>query len=165
MGGGGGGGRGGGETLDPESQMALQRSHKAIDDLEERGMAMLGVCVCVCVCLFSRMPKFHLCTRRHAGTCDFFFEVNITDAANLTTGSLASQRERLKGVTPPLSPPPASPPPSLFPSLSLSRVLSLSLLPFPLPPPPHACGASEERRLGCTDALLCFSCLTLSSVL
>ena len=40
--------------MDPESQMAMQRSHKAIDELEERGMAMLG--------------------------------------------SLASQRERLKGV-------------------------------------------------------------------
>ena len=46
-----GAGRGG---LDPESQMSMQRSHAAIDELEEKGMAMLG--------------------------------------------SLASQRERLKGV-------------------------------------------------------------------
>ena len=49
-----GGDAGGGGSMDPESQMAMQRSHKAIDELEERGMAMLG--------------------------------------------SLASQRERLKGV-------------------------------------------------------------------
>jgi len=43
-GGGGGGGMGGGgaQGLDPESQMAMQRSHKAIDELEERGLAMLG---------------------------------------------------------------------------------------------------------------------------
>jgi Golgi SNAP receptor complex protein 2 len=47
-------GGGGAAGLDPESQMSMQRSHAAIDELEERGMAMLG--------------------------------------------SLASQRERLKGV-------------------------------------------------------------------
>jgi Golgi SNAP receptor complex protein 2 len=31
-----------GGPLDPESQRALDRSHQAIDDLEQRGMAMLG---------------------------------------------------------------------------------------------------------------------------
>ena len=39
MPGGSGGGTG---AMDPESQMAMQRSHQALDELEERGMAMLG---------------------------------------------------------------------------------------------------------------------------
>jgi hypothetical protein len=41
-----GGGGTGGSAMDPEALMALQRSHQAVDELEERGMAMLGVCVC-----------------------------------------------------------------------------------------------------------------------